>query len=144
MKTKTAVFTAIALGLLAISASAQPAAVHFVSGTSQGFWITNKTDKTLVVTLTTIEVKSGVEWKTNSTPSQSGPGVLYFLRAGSNLGWLAPHQAGLGRLQGRQSFPPESEVWRGRITVEEKVTSDDGTTHLGPPQEIYSDEVRPK
>jgi len=159
MKIKTtAVFAAITFGLLSISAWAQTVTVLFIPRHDQAFWITNNTDKTLSVTLTKIEVQVGSEWRAYSEPTQPGPGTFYFMHAHSNLGWLAPHEAGYGRLLAQSISLPKTGVCRARLNVEEQLTGQEridaaarhpalsgmeGATYWGHPVEIYSDEVRP-
>lgn len=158
----TSALTVITFGLFAISVWAQPATVRFVSGHDQAFWITNNTDKTLSITLTKIEVRVGSEWRAYSEPTQPGPGTFYFMHAHSNLGWLAAHEAGYGRLLAQNILLPESGVWRARVIVEEQLTGQEsveaaakvaakhpapfdleGATYWGHPREIYCEEVQP-
>jgi hypothetical protein len=118
MKTKnTVLLAAIIIGLLSVSAWAQPATVRFVSGHGQAFWITNNTDKTLSITIKQIEIQVGTGWQAFSEPTAPGPGSLYFMHEHSNLGWLAPHEAGYGSLLAQLISLPKDGVWRARVIV---------------------------
>ena len=124
MKTKTAVLiAAITFGWLSVSALAQPATVRYISGHDQAFWITNNTDKTLYIVLTQTEIQAGTEWLTYSQPTvEPGPGLLYFMHPNINQGWLAPHEAGYGKLSAQSISLPTNGVWRARLIIEEQLT----------------------
>ncbi len=65
MKTKiTVVFAAILTSLLSVSAQTQPANFRYVPGQGEAFWVTNRTEKNLSISLSQIEIQVGAEWRT--------------------------------------------------------------------------------
>jgi hypothetical protein len=170
MKTKnTILLAAIILSSLNVSAQSQPATASSIAGRGDTFWVTNHTDKTLSVSLTRIEVRVGSEWKVYPQPKEPCPGLLYFSHPKSKLGWLAPHEAGSGKLLAQSISLPANGVWRAEFSVSEQLTgrerdeaednmrkamrenpnthlslsSDSDTQYYGHSAVVYSDEVRP-
>lgn len=170
MKTKiTVVFAAILTSLLSASAQTQPATFSYVPGHGEAFWITNRTDKNLSISLAQIEMRVGSEWRTYPQTKASALGLLYFTQAGINRNWFTPHEAGYGKLVAQGMTLPTNSVWRAKFKVSEQLTgrehaeaeqklskaqkenpkaqfpsaSDPETKYYGHTQIVYSDEVQP-
>jgi hypothetical protein len=170
MKTKiTVVIAAIMTSLLSVSAQPQPATVRYVSGQGEAFWITNRTDKNLSISLAQIEIQVGSEWKAFPQRKGSALGLVYFSPAGSNRNWLTPHEAGYGKLVAPGLTLPTNSVWRAQFKVSEQLAgrehtdaaqkmikaqkenpktqfpsaADPETKYYGHTQIVYSDKVQP-
>jgi hypothetical protein len=146
MKSKsTILFAAIFLCLFSSPVWAQPVTVRYSSGHDHAFWITNNTDKTLLITVDKIEVLGDAGWKDYSRPDP-GPGSLFFSRVPNILGdcaasrtcLLAAHQAGYGRLQSQNLELPPYGVWRVTVVVEEQLTGQEAAEALAKYQAVLA------
>ena len=170
MKTKiTVVFAVIMTSLLSVAAQTQPATFRYVPGQGEAFWITNRTDKNLSISLAQIEIRVGAEWRAYPQTKASTAGLIYFSPGGSNRNWLTPREAGYGKLVARGMTLPTNSVWRATFNVSEQLTgrehaeaaqkmskaqkenpkaqlpsaADPETKFYGHTQLVYSDEVQP-
>ncbi len=87
------------------------------------FWVTNHTDKTLMIMLLTIEVRSNRGWITNYQAPL--PDLLCFPKSEKQgirgETWLDPHEAAYGQVQAHRLVLPTNGVWRARALVTEKL-----------------------
>ena len=170
MKTKiTVVFAAILASLVSASAQTPPATFRYVPGQGEAFWITNRTDKNLSISLAQIEIRVGAEWRTYPQTKASSPGLVYFSPAGINRNWLTPHEAGYGKLLAQGITLPTNSVWRAKFKVSEQLAggehtdaaqklnkarkenpkaqlpsaTDPETKYYGHTQIVYSEEIQP-
>lgn len=128
MKTEiTVIFAAILTSLLSVSAQSQPANFRYVPGHGEAFWITNRTDKNLSISLAQIEIRVGAEWRTYPQTKASSPGLVYFSPAGNNRNWLTPHEAGYGKLVAPGMTLPTNSVWRAKFKVSEQLAGRERT-----------------
>ncbi len=97
------------------------------AGRNDIFWVTNHTDKKLMVFVREIEILSNGIWITKSQPL---PGLLYFTNQVNhqtrNEGYLAPHAEGYGAVIGQRLSLPRHQTWRAKVSVGEQLTGIEG------------------
>jgi hypothetical protein len=110
--------------------------VHYVSDHPPSFWITNKTDKALSISLSKVEVKSDSGWRSYSLPGDPGQsdasfqtdlGALFFMQLQRNDVWLGPHEAGYGNMREGYVTLPTAGTWRAILIVKEQLTGQSRT-----------------
>jgi hypothetical protein len=106
--------------------------IHYLADHPPSFWITNGTDKTVSISLSTVEVKSNSGWRLYSQPGDPGnadnksPQVDFGLLHFTNTDWLGPHEAGYCSMWEDYVTIPPLGPWRAGLVVKEQTS---GQTH---------------
>jgi len=104
----------------ALKSPSVPVTLRYAYGTDEPtFWVTNHTDKTLILTLGAIEIQADQAWTAHSRIPLAG--LLYFTNNQRREGWLAPHAAGFGSMLGQRVILPTNAAWRVSASVAEKL-----------------------